>query len=424
VTHVIQVWDLRRIRQQLADLSLDWDLPPYPPPPSPPAPLPQGEGQGVRGPLRIQVLPAPPLPPSGELDAAAHFERGLLHARLREYPKALSDFNRAGALHPDGKPYTAEAYSLRGLTYASRGQWDRAAADLGQAIELGAAEAEVWFWMGRVHSQSRRWDESIRAYTKAIQLNPAYVDAYHQRGHAHEGMRQWERSVADHSEAVRRKPDDWQPHSCRGRAHAELGRWDQAAADFARATELEGAGELAWYYHALVCLHLGDAGGYRRTCTAMLERFGKTENAAGAYRVAWTCVLAPGAVVDLDQVVRLAEQALSSDPKSYGNLLALGAACYRAGQLEAAVRHLNAAIQAHDQHVMASLFLAMAHHRLGHAEQARHRLDEAVQRLEPVEPQRPNETAAGELSPWYRRLAVELLRREAEALVHGAAADR
>jgi WD40 repeat protein len=29
--HVVQLWDLRAIRRQLADIGLDWDLPPYPP---------------------------------------------------------------------------------------------------------------------------------------------------------------------------------------------------------------------------------------------------------------------------------------------------------------------------------------------------------------------------------------------------------
>ncbi len=27
----VQLWDLRRIRAQLADMGLDWDRPPYPP---------------------------------------------------------------------------------------------------------------------------------------------------------------------------------------------------------------------------------------------------------------------------------------------------------------------------------------------------------------------------------------------------------
>ena len=30
--HIIHLWDLRRIRDQLAGLGLDWDAPPYPPP--------------------------------------------------------------------------------------------------------------------------------------------------------------------------------------------------------------------------------------------------------------------------------------------------------------------------------------------------------------------------------------------------------
>src|SRR5438105_3316980 len=27
----LRIWDLRQIREQLADMGLDWDLPPYPP---------------------------------------------------------------------------------------------------------------------------------------------------------------------------------------------------------------------------------------------------------------------------------------------------------------------------------------------------------------------------------------------------------
>jgi hypothetical protein len=46
--HGIQIWDLRAIRQQLADMGLDWDLPPY----SPTEPL------AVSKPLKVKVLAA------------------------------------------------------------------------------------------------------------------------------------------------------------------------------------------------------------------------------------------------------------------------------------------------------------------------------------------------------------------------------
>src|SRR5262249_31160355 len=51
--HIIQVWDLRQIRQQLAAMGLDWDLPPYPPAAKTDAP----------GPLHARVLARPKVPP-------------------------------------------------------------------------------------------------------------------------------------------------------------------------------------------------------------------------------------------------------------------------------------------------------------------------------------------------------------------------
>ncbi len=98
-----QVWDLRLIRRQLTEMGLDWDLPPYPPP-SPLTPLSGGEVQGLREPLRIQVLAAEPPPPSAELDAQAHLERGLLSVQMRHYGNAVADFKQAGTLDPQRPP--------------------------------------------------------------------------------------------------------------------------------------------------------------------------------------------------------------------------------------------------------------------------------------------------------------------------------
>ncbi len=54
--HTIQLWDLRLIRQQLAAMHLDWDLPPCPP----------ADPTQAAGPLKVTVVPgalAPPAPP-------------------------------------------------------------------------------------------------------------------------------------------------------------------------------------------------------------------------------------------------------------------------------------------------------------------------------------------------------------------------
>jgi len=68
-------------------------------------------------------------------------------------------------------------------------------------------------------------------------------------------------------------------------------------------------------------------------------------------------------------------------------------------------------------------YLAMAHHRLGHAEEARRWLDKAVQGTQqalksPVEPPGKSRNPDGVILPnWSRRLTLGLLRREAEQLI-------
>jgi hypothetical protein len=47
--NLIALWDLRRLREELTALGLDWDMPPYPPT--------QVDRQAVE-PLQVEILPA------------------------------------------------------------------------------------------------------------------------------------------------------------------------------------------------------------------------------------------------------------------------------------------------------------------------------------------------------------------------------
>jgi WD40 repeat protein/tetratricopeptide (TPR) repeat protein len=167
-----QVWDLRLIRQQLKDMDLDWDLPPYPPSPE------------SAKPLRVQLLPAEPLPPSKELDAKAYFERGLLLIHLQHSP--WSDIDRAWALDP----------------------------------------------------KSLRWDEVVRACTQVIERNPEDAMTYRLRAHAHGLLGQWAQALADHSRAVQLAPKSLDGLVWRGRANLRVGQMDKALEDFRKVGRL------------------------------------------------------------------------------------------------------------------------------------------------------------------------------------------
>jgi WD40 repeat protein len=223
-------------------------------------------------------------------------------------------------------------------------------------------------------------------------------------------LRQWFAVVFHLSRLLDADPTNALDWGRRGYFHAVLGRWDQAAADHARAVELGADQAWVWHRHALVRLRSGDAASYRRVCAGMLERFGPTKDPGTANTVAWTCAVVPGAVAEYKRVQRLAEKGASGQPGSWEARSTLGSVLYRAGQLEAAVRRLEEACKLHGKGGTAYewLVLAMAHHRLGHAEEARRCLGRAADWL-----------GKATLN-WDQRIELDFLRREAEALLKAA----
>jgi tetratricopeptide (TPR) repeat protein len=209
----------------------------------------------------------------------------------------------------------------------------------------------------------------------------------------------------------------------RGNAFAELSEWDKASSDYVKATEDKAADQVAWYRHALLRLHLGDRQGYALACTMILDRFNKQENPATADLAVWVCVLASDSVADYPRLVQWAEKLLATDPKNSTYLNTLGAALYRAGRFDEALKRLseaNAIYKPADEQRSAlaynCCFLAMVHHRLGHAEEARKWQDKARQGTD-------RESAANGLA-WNRRLTLPLLRRETEESMTGTRTNR
>src|SRR5262249_43243289 len=135
--------------------------------------------------------------------------------------------------------------------------------------------------------------------------------------------------------------------------------------------------------YALALAGAGDTEGHRKACQALLERFGQTDGAETINRVAWTCVRVPNILADPSRLVKFAEKAVAVKPDNPICLQTLGAALYRAGRYVDSIQRLTKA-QAREEPALAWLFLAMAHHRLGQAEQARMWLNKAVRQLDPV----------------------------------------
>jgi len=294
---------------------------------------------------------------------------------------------------------------------------------LNEAIELAdRAYPGAWrFWnmRGSIYASLGKWDQAISDHTRATELISKLPGSRHQASY----------SLPWHNRAY---------------CYAVLGQWDKAAADSAKAVELREAQEAQptggrlmvsigewWMERASYHVQAGDIAAYRTDCQQMLDRFGQTKEPLIAQQIALSCLLIPQAVRNEKLVLRLAEQSVAGTPDAQWCVITLGAALYRAGQFEAAAdvgSFVNswpedpyASIGADGGPVLTWLVLAMTHHHLGHAEEARRWLDKAVRRMD-------QENAAKDIGPLRRQCHVWAmclaLRKEAQALLAKAGTDK
>ena len=228
------------------------------------------------------------------------------------------------------------------------------------------------------------------------------------------------KSAQAYEQLLKLRPDDGQLWCVRGRYHALRNEWERAAADFARGIASAPPESEEWFEHACLRLIIGDKEGYRAFVQEMRRREGQTSNPFVAYVLARSCVPATQPVVEPEQVIRWAESALRDGSLPW-YLNVLGAADYRAGQFDRAIKRLEESNRAYvaggyatDPDLANGLMLAMAQMRLGHTQAARDTIRKFQQALERVEGAKTDGAVSLSTTDW---LPTQVLRREAEALI-------
>jgi tetratricopeptide (TPR) repeat protein len=229
-----------------------------------------------------------------------------------------------------------------------------------------------------------------------------------------------EQAILEYDAALRLSPGDAQiraeSHRIRGRCCVDRGQWREAAAEFGAAAELRPDDSYLSRCQAVTHLAAGDVDAYRQVCATMLERFAQSQDPETAGNVLLVCVLRDDALSDMDRLLPL-----TPVPFGYWRDWARGAALYRAGRYEESIQCFETSANRYRPRALDWSFLAMAHHRLGHAEDARRCLAEARRWIDAA-----NQGAGDDLSStqpawggWHERVVYPLLLREAEQLLNG-----
>jgi serine/threonine protein kinase/tetratricopeptide (TPR) repeat protein len=205
----------------------------------------------------------------------------------------------------------------------------------------------------------------------------------------------------------------------KARGHAARGDWKAAAAEYARflADQPISDGHQG-FEQAAVLLLSGDQAGYRKLCADMLERC--TEPDIRPYHAARACTLAADSVKDPALPAKKAEDELNRSAKDYWSLTERGALAYRAGRFDEAATLFEEGLQADIRPGIAVInwvWLSLVEHRRGKPAEARAWLEKTTKWLEQFPMGIPVLDDAAQGIHLHNWLEVQILRREAEALL-------
>jgi serine/threonine protein kinase/tetratricopeptide (TPR) repeat protein len=247
---------------------------------------------------------------------------------------------------------------------------------------------------------------------------------------------------------LQKQPGNAELLAARADVLAQCGEWQQATVAYRTLRELQPTN--FWFACNLMPLLVqnGDLGSYQHLCRQTLARHAGTTNPILAERVAKSSLFLPLSGSELETAVRLADTAFSADTNHWGQTyfkFCKGLAEYRQGHFPQAQQFMEevladprsfagtahaigARVEMHlkrvgadagrdlNRDLQACAVLAMAHHQLQQADQARATLARGVQIAERDLPN-PESGYLGELPAEW--LIAHALLREAQALIGG-----
>jgi tetratricopeptide (TPR) repeat protein len=329
---------------------------------------------------------------------------GVYH-RLGRDDDALADLTRA----TDVAPTEPSAWSARAQFQVGRHRWDEAAADFSKVIELNLKDIPSWLGRANAYVQLKQWDKAAADYSELILLNPTNSTVWLQRGNAFSKLGQFEKAIADNSRAIELSPTLRQAWIDRAFALSRLGRWDKASTDYSEAIRLEPRDASAWHKRAECHVHVGH---FREAIADDEEAVRLSPTAAPFHNtLAWLLATCPDVQLrDPRRAVEVARKAVELAPRAGTFWNTLGAAHYRAGDWDAAVSALAKSMELRkDGDAFDWFFLAMAHRKLGHGDEARKWYDRALHWLEQNREALEKDSQHAEELRRFRREAEEVL---------------
>jgi tetratricopeptide (TPR) repeat protein len=136
-----------------------------------------------------------------QLLATAYNNRGASYLNLKQYDKAIENFNKVIELTPDAG-ILIFAYSCIGACYLGLKQYERAIKDFDRTIELKSDYASAYINRGISYARMGESAPAIDDFTKAIGLQPENSSAYALRSLIYTNINKFDVAIEDIKRAI------------------------------------------------------------------------------------------------------------------------------------------------------------------------------------------------------------------------------
>ncbi|HRZ86810.1 MAG TPA: tetratricopeptide repeat protein [bacterium] len=166
--------------------------------------------------------------------ALAYSNRGAEYFLRKDYDRALADLRNALAINPNA----ADVYNNRGVLYNEIGDFGRAVADFTQAIALKPGISHMYDNRGLAYYHQGDRAEALEDFTEAIRLDPRNCTSHNNRGILLSDNRDYKAAIADYDTAVRIAPRYADAYHNRAVAYFYMNDFDSAWRDLHKVREL------------------------------------------------------------------------------------------------------------------------------------------------------------------------------------------
>lgn len=200
--------------------------------------------------------------------ALEFYIKGLSYHSLEDRDRAVSDYTKAIELNPR----FVLAYVSRGTIYLNKADFNAAIRDFDKAVSLNPDTPLTYFVRGAGNLENGETDSAISDFTRAIELNPDYGRAYDLRAFARARKGDLDAAIIDLTKLIELTPKLDIGYIGRGKCYGEKKDYAAAIRDFTKAIELNPRRSTAYLSRAKAYEELGQtdlAAADRRTAESL-----------------------------------------------------------------------------------------------------------------------------------------------------------